>query len=128
MTFSTRLSRFWHDEFQGEIDAVATIRNHATGGVNMSDVIVEFTHESGCDERFRERVRRQAEDSLQLDTGCHVFDVCIDPMRDDFVMLCEVYSDRDAFDDHLASAHFKDFDDTVRDWIVDQAIATLHRI
>jgi len=44
------------------------------------------------------------------------------------MMLYEVYSDRGAFDAHLASAHFIDFDETVRDWIIDKQVTILERI
>lgn len=93
----------------------------------MFVVIVEFTLEAEYIERFRERVRRQAGDSLNRELDCHVFDVCIDPARDDFVMLYEVYSDRGAFDAHLLSSHFVDFDETVRGWIIDKKVVFLER-
>ncbi len=89
----------------------------------MFVVIVEFTLKPGFTDKFRERVMRQAEDSLQLEADCHRFDVCIDPERVDFVLLYELYSDRVAFDIHLASSHFIDFDAAIRDWISDKRVA-----
>jgi autoinducer 2-degrading protein len=94
----------------------------------MYVVIVEFTIRAEFALRFRDRVRRQARDSLELEAECHVFDVCVDPGREDFVLLYEVYSDRDAFDTHLASTHFIDFDKTVRAWICDKQVASFERI
>jgi quinol monooxygenase YgiN len=94
----------------------------------MNIAVVEFTLQPEFVARFRERVKRQAGDSLQNESGCHVFDICIDPRRHDFVLLYEVYSDRAAFDAHLASAHFVDFDDGVRDWIRDRRVAVFERI
>jgi quinol monooxygenase YgiN len=91
-------------------------------------VIVEFTLRPGHSQRFRERVRRQAEDSLRLEADCHRFDICIDPGREDFVLLYELYSDRAAFDAHLASAHFAEFDTTVRDWVCDKRVVTLSKV
>ena len=44
------------------------------------------------------------------------------------MMLYEVCGDRGAFDAHLASSHFIDFDETVRDLIIDKQVATLERI
>jgi autoinducer 2-degrading protein len=89
----------------------------------MFVVIVEFTIKPGFTDEFRERVKRQAEDSLRLEADCHRFDVCIDLEREDFVLLYELYSDRDAFDTHLVSSHFIDFDATVCDWISDKRVA-----
>ena len=50
----------------------------------MYVVVVEFTIKPGFAGRFRERLRQQARDSLELEPECHVFDVCIDPARDEF--------------------------------------------
>ena len=88
----------------------------------MFVVVVEFSLRDGRRGDFRERVRRQARDSLQLEPDCHRFDVCVAPGRDDFVLLYEVYTDRAAFDAHLASAHFADFDAEVRGWIDDKRV------
>ena len=49
-------------------------------------------------------------------------------MRDEFVMLYEVYSKSGAFDEHVKSAHFVDFDTTVRDWIDHEQVACYERI
>jgi autoinducer 2-degrading protein len=94
----------------------------------MFVVIVEFTLKPGFAGDFRERVKRQAEDSLQLEADCHRFDVCIDPERENFVLLYELYSDRAAFDTHLASSHFIDFDATVRAWISAKRVASFSLI
>jgi autoinducer 2-degrading protein len=94
----------------------------------MYVVIVEFTIRAEFALRFRDRVRQQARDSLELEPECHVFDVCVDPGREDFVLLYEVYSDRGAFDTHLASTHFVDFDETVRSWIFDKQVASFERM
>ncbi len=94
----------------------------------MYVVLVEFTTHAERFEIFLERVRQQARDSLGLETGCHVFDVCISAERDNYVLLYEVYTDRAAFDTHLASAHFHDFDATVRNWISDKKVTLLERL
>ena len=94
----------------------------------MYVVIVEFTAQPGHAEDFKRRVRQQANDSLEQEPGCRVFDVCIDPERDNFVLLYEVYTDRAAFDAHLASPHFADFDECVRGWIDAKKISTYLQI
>lgn len=60
--------------------------------------------------RFLARVARQAADSLEREPGCRQFDVWSAPDRPGQVYLYEVYDDRAAFEAHLASAHFADFD------------------
>ena len=94
----------------------------------MYVVIVEFTVKIEYVDEFRDRVRQQAEDSLQREAECHVFDVCIDPERPDFVLLYEVYSDSAAFDAHLGAAHFIDFDATVGGWVSDKKVVRLEKI
>jgi quinol monooxygenase YgiN len=94
----------------------------------MYVVVVEFTIKPEFAGRFRERVQQQARDSLERESECHVFDVCIDPAQDEFVLLYEVYSERSAFDAHLESAHFIDFDNKVRDWVESKQVAGYTRI
>ena len=59
---------------------------------------------------FLARVRRQARDSLTRETGCLRFEVCTEPERPGRVFLYEVYTGRAAFEAHLASGHFCDFE------------------
>ncbi|MDH3762567.1 MAG: antibiotic biosynthesis monooxygenase [Gammaproteobacteria bacterium] len=94
----------------------------------MYVVIVEFTIHAAHFEDFVTRVRQQAENSLRQETDCHQFDVCINPEQDNRLLLYEVYTDRSAFDGHLASAHFHDFNTAVRDWVSEKKISTYLRI
>ncbi len=72
-------------------------------------------------EAFRNRVGRQAKDSLE-EPGCRRFDVWSDTGDCCRVFLFEIYDDRSAFDAHLASAHFQDFDSEVTPWVRDKAV------
>jgi len=95
----------------------------------MYVVIVEFTvEEAAYAEEFRARVQQQARDSLAYEAGCQQFDVCIDPGRPERLLLYEVYSDAAAFDSHLASAHFADFDASVRGWLRDKKVTRWQKI
>ena len=94
----------------------------------MYVVIVEFTTHAPHAAAFRQRVIQQARDSLELELDCQVFDVCIDPERDNFVLLYEVYTDRSAFDGHLASPHFLDFNATVQAWVSGKKISSFERL
>ncbi len=73
-------------------------------------------------EAFRSRVVRQANDSIEQESGCHRFDVWTDPARSQQVYLYEIYEDRAAFDAHLQSKHFKAFDQEVADWVTDKQV------
>ena len=94
----------------------------------MYVVLVEFTALPQHATAFIERVRQQAEDSLRLESDCHVFDVCLDPEKHNFVLLYEVYTDKAAFDTHLQSAHFDDFNQAVQDWVSDKRVSTYNRL
>ena len=91
----------------------------------MSDgwvVTVEFTIRPGFGDLFLKRLATQAAESLS-EPGCSQFDVCVDPSDEHRVFLYEVYADREAFAEHLASAHFKDFDAATRDWVGSKTVA-----
>ncbi|NNE88355.1 MAG: antibiotic biosynthesis monooxygenase [Silicimonas sp.] len=62
---------------------------------------------------FLPLMHAQATNSLAQEPGCRHFDVCTDGDNKDRVFLYELYSDRAAFDAHLASDHFKTFDVSV---------------
>jgi (4S)-4-hydroxy-5-phosphonooxypentane-2,3-dione isomerase len=85
-------------------------------------VTVEFTIRPGFDDPFLERLATQAAESLR-EPGCSRFDVCVDPSDQHRVFLYEVYSNREAFNSHLASAHFKDFDTATRPWVGSKTVA-----
>lgn len=77
---------------------------------------------------FKSRVLQQASDSLSLEEGCSVFDVCVDPDNAGKFFLYEVYDSVDAFQHHLASAHFESFDSAIKDWVVSKRVETLSRL
>jgi len=54
--------------------------------------------------------------------GCHRFDVCLG--ADGEVFLYELYADAAAFDLHLRSAHFRDFDRIACEMIKEKSIKT----
>lgn len=94
----------------------------------MYVVIVEFTTHPENFDAFLARVRQQAEDSVRLETDCQAFDVCVNSEQENMVLLYEVYTDRGAFDVHLDSPHFHDFDSAVQGWINDKKISFFERI
>ena len=79
-------------------------------GIVMFVVTVVFEIEPDELDFFIGRVRRQARDSLDRETGCLRFDVCTCDKGGPRVLLYEIYADADAFAAHLASEHFRDFD------------------
>lgn len=79
-------------------------------------ITVLFELEMGATEQFHRLVAENARQSVALEPGCLRFDVLTptDKARADEVFLYEIYTDQAAFDVHLASAHFKSFDEQTR--------------
>ncbi len=92
----------------------------------MYAVCVTFKIGSDDFDRFLVRMSQQARDSLTLEPGCHRFDVCHNGQ--DTVFLYELYSDPDAFQIHVESNHFKDFDQEVQPWIVEKLVSTFENV
>jgi (4S)-4-hydroxy-5-phosphonooxypentane-2,3-dione isomerase len=68
------------------------------------------------------RLRQQSRDSLELESQCRRFDVCLDPNDRDRICLYEIYDNQAAFEAHLRTSHFRSFDDDTRDWIDDKQV------
>ena len=94
----------------------------------MFAVIVNFELDTGVVEQFLPLMLENAETSLRDEAGCHRFDVCTDPCRPSEVFLYELYSDAAAFDVHLNSAHFADFNTATSDMIANKKMHTYRKV
>ena len=83
----------------------------------MFAVTVHFRLRPGRMADFLPKMVENARASRERESGCRQFDVATDPSRPDEVFLYELYADAAAFDAHLQSAHFRDFDAATRDMI-----------
>ena len=90
----------------------------------MYAVCVTFKLNHGETSAFLPLMRGNARTSLTDEIGCMQFDVLTDPANPDSVFLYELYTNRAAFDAHLASAHFKTFDRAVATMIASKTVAT----
>jgi (4S)-4-hydroxy-5-phosphonooxypentane-2,3-dione isomerase len=77
---------------------------------------------------FRSAMIENATASRRFERGCRQFDVCADPLDPASIFLYELYDDRDAFDEHLASAHFREFDARVREWVASKTVRFYERV
>ena len=93
----------------------------------MHVVTVEFEIVAGREEDFLARVKQQAGDSLEREVDCLHFDVCVAPDAPGRIFLYEIYRDPAAFQVHLESAHFADFDATVADWVATKTVRAWRR-
>ena len=87
-------------------------------------ITVAFAVRPDRRKKFVKLVRMNAAASLKAETGCLRFDVLapIEKGGPD-VVLYEVYTDRAAFDAHLASTHFLAFDQATRDMVTAKTVA-----
>ena len=93
----------------------------------MLVVTVRFVAKPEHALQFLHRIRMQASASRESEPGCLQFDVCVDLRDPRQVFLYEVYSSAQAFDEHLVSKHFREFDKETRDWIVSKSAEQWNR-
>lgn len=91
-------------------------------------VVVTFMVKPKALADFMQLMHANAQASLSLEEGCLQFDVATDPDRVDEVFLYEIYTNRAAFDLHLASPHFKTFDAAVSTMIASKEIRTYAQV
>ncbi len=84
-------------------------------------VVFEFKPEHR--DAFIAAVQLQAKNSLDRESWCQQFDVCISPDQENKVMLYETYDDRAAFDKHKESTHLAEFNVTIADWVVQKEVS-----
>ena len=93
----------------------------------MYVVTVEFKVRPEFLGQFLPEMIANARASATTETGCRQFDVCTDPQDTSRIFLYELYDDRAAFEAHLATAHFKEFDSKTGPWLLSKAASTLQR-
>jgi len=103
-------------EVAGTMKGQPTIKTYA--------ITVEFKLKPGCMDEFLALVRDNAATSVRDEADCSRFDVLVPrgPARPDTVTLYEIYADRAAFDVHLATRHFLEFDLATRDMVLAKLI------
>jgi quinol monooxygenase YgiN len=90
----------------------------------MYVVTVELKVTAKQVEAFRDAVLRQSRNTLANERDCHRFDVCTDPKDPTLFYLYEVYVDEEAFQAHLRSDHFLDFDTKTQAWLEGKTVRT----
>jgi len=90
----------------------------------MYVVTVTFVTVPEHRDAFAEAMNIQAENSLEREPACLRFDICRNPDDPDTTFLYEIYEDEAAFQVHLASDHFKEFDALVADWVESKTVNT----
>jgi quinol monooxygenase YgiN len=91
----------------------------------MFVVTVQFSIHPQHVAAFMPEMVANARASREREPGCKVFDVCQDPAQAGEVFLYEIYTDKVAFDEHLKSAHYLAFNQTVTPWVGNKVVKIL---
>lgn len=91
-------------------------------------VCVQFRIKPDAWDRFLPLMEENAKNSLAKEEGCLHFDVCSDAERPFEVFLYEIYASPEAFSEHLASDHFRQFDKDVEAMIAEKKVQTYRTV
>ena len=92
----------------------------------MSLVIyVEFMIKPAAVARFHALMLENARRSLADEPGCRRFDVLVDAESPNRIVLYEIYESPAAFDQHMATAHYKTFAAAVDDLLEGRRVERL---
>ena len=94
----------------------------------MYVVTVEFGVRPDQAARFLALARENAAASRETEPGCRQFDVCRDPADPATVFLYEVYDSADAFEAHVATAHFRGFDADVAGMVTRKTVRRFREV
>ena len=77
--------------------------------------------------KFLPAIVANARTSVAEESGCRQFDVCVSDRDSNDVFLYEVYDSKAAFDAHLASAHFRQFNESTAAWVSGKVIQAFEK-
>jgi quinol monooxygenase YgiN len=89
--------------------------------------VVHFEIKDGFEALFGQKILDNAAASLAHEPGCHTFDVC-EGAETGTILRYDLYDSERAFQDHLATAHFKRFDAETSSWVSDKRVAIYQRL
>jgi (4S)-4-hydroxy-5-phosphonooxypentane-2,3-dione isomerase len=90
--------------------------------MNGLAIIVDFRLKPGARPAFRRLIDRNAQLSMETEPGCRQFDVVEPRNHPDRVLLYEIYDDDAAFEAHLQSAHYAEFDAESAPLVIEKSV------
>jgi len=90
-------------------------------------VTVVFVAKPEFRAQFRKAMIENAEASRTREPGCRQFDVC-ESADGAEIFLYEIYDSEAAFKAHLATDHFKRFNELTTPWTAEKRVITYNRI
>lgn len=86
-------------------------------------ITVDFRLKPGAMADFRTLIDRNAIDSCRDEPGCRRFDVLVPKGDDSRILLYEIYDSRAAFEQHLQTPHFHDFNRDSAGLLISKAVS-----
>lgn len=86
----------------------------------MYSLFIKNRVKAGFAEAFLTAIKVNAAASVANEPGCLVFDVSQDRADADVIYLYEIYTDVDAYEAHIQTAHFRDSRPLVEPLILEQ--------
>ncbi|MGA7267869.1 MAG: putative quinol monooxygenase [Aestuariivirga sp.] len=87
-------------------------------------ITVDFRLKPGAMAAFRRLIDANAIASCHEEPGCRRFDVLAPQDEPDRVFLYEIYEDKPAFDAHLKTAHFAQFNRDSAELVLSKTVAS----
>ena len=85
-------------------------------------ITVDFDLLPGALDPFIALIKENARKSLAEEPGCHRFDVLVQRGVPDHILLYEIYKNRAAFEVHLKSRHFAEFNSASAPYVNDKKV------
>lgn len=128
MKHTTPYRRVKKHLWEGEVFVTSTLP--FTGRKNDVSFIVtvEWRIEPKHAKSFAALAKRQAENSVNLEANCVMFDLCVAENDPNLFFMYEAYTDGEAFKEHLASDHFAHFSDKISDMVISRVLRTFKKV
>ncbi len=94
----------------------------------MRVVLVDIKVAKGRMTEFMALIKAQARNSLARERACLQFDICLSEEDPASVLLYEVYGSAKAFEDHLKTEYFQEFDAVSAPLIAWKSLRFLDRV
>lgn len=88
-------------------------------------IVVEFTLHEGTVHKFMPLMLANAQTSMDHEPGCERFDVLHVAGRPHEILLYEIYRNKTAFEEHLKTRHFLEFNAASAPYVKDKKVIEL---
>lgn len=94
----------------------------------MHVVTVDFLIHDNYTELFASAILKHANNSLTKEDDCLRFDVCRNETEPNKFFLFEMYRSNAAFENHMNTPHFQDFENRVAEWVKSKKVYTWNKL